>query len=312
MFWDFLGSKDPLGVRLRILKQLLEASKINVRSERNALIVRRDNYSMRFDVIPHDGREKAGNPIQAVVRVVADLPGPVREFLGSEEALDAFNALATLGAFTREGNRRYIGSRLTIYKNEGAWDTLQLPLLMFTAICGAEGMLGGLRRSLSREGDRGGSSSWTNRDLVSVAEHFAGRVKCGVDGLEFAATYQLARSESTPNAGTQATAVFQMLANLPHPDLGGGLFCRLHMPHKVHDVPRLQHLCATLNLMEMAAEDRPPHFGAWCGLEGGLSYVSFLHNALHSVDGIADNMAVWAYARALWANAVLSQMSIRT
>ena len=64
--------------------------------------------------------------------------------------------------------------------------------------------------------------------------------------------------------------------------------------------------------MKMAECDSPPHFGAWCEgrLGGNTAYVSFLPNALYSVNGIALNASIWALHRAQWANRVLASMGV--
>ena len=103
-----------------------------------------------------------------------------------------------------------------------------------------------------------------------------------------------------------------MAADQPHPELGGGLFCLLQLPHELQDHKRLQQLCIELNNMEMAENDLPPHFGAWC--EGKLTnnpaYISFFPNGLYSASGIAVNVALWALNRANWANEVLASLQL--
>ena len=113
--------------------------------------------------------------------------------------------------------------------------------------------------------------------------------------------------------GDQDTALFQLLADQPHPELGGGLSCLLQMPHQFSDEKLVHHFCLQLNNLEMAARDLPPHFGAWCvgKLGNNLAYVSFLPNALHSVSGIAVNAAFWAMSRVQVANAMLASLSVQ-
>jgi len=103
------------------------------------------------------------------------------------------------------------------------------------------------------------------------------------------------------------------MADQPHPELGGGLFCLLQMPHQVRDEERLQKICLQLNKMEMAAQDLPPHFGAWCPgkLGNNPAYVMFIPNALRSAEGIAVNAGFWAMNRAQWANAMLASLGER-
>ena len=203
-------------------------------------------------VSPEEQRESERGPIRAVVRVAAPLPPEFAAFFKTADATISMNSFAALGALTWNGGRVYIGSRLTIYSVEDAWPTLHLPLLLFTTICGAEAILGGVRRSLSGEGDSGGASSWTASDLAQVRQYLSRVAVCTIGGQG-------------------------------------------------------------LNNMEMAARDLPPHFGAWCTgkLGNNPAYLSFLPNALHSVSGIAANVAVWALGRAQMANAVLASLGVR-
>ncbi len=87
------------------------------------------------------------------------------------------------------------------------------------------------------------------------------------------------------------------------------LVCLLQMPHQAPDEPRLLAILNQLNQAEMAADDRPPHFGAWCRgrLANGSNpaYVAFLPNVLHSHDGLALNASLWAERRAQIADAML-------
>ena len=84
------------------------------------------------------------------------------------------------------------------------------------------------------------------------------------------------------------------------------------MPHRITDKAKLLRLSQQLNLMEMAANDLPPHFGAWCegSLGNNLAYVSFLPNPLHDAYGIALNYAIWSLNRSRWANAMLISLGV--
>ncbi|MCE2909020.1 MAG: hypothetical protein O9343_13800 [Burkholderiaceae bacterium] len=199
-------------------------------------------------------------------------------FRGNEASATAvFNNFAALGALHQDGGTIRIGSRLTIYEAEDAWRTLHLPLLAFTTICGSEAILGGMRRAMSNEAPRGGSSRWTERDLAQVEGYLSRLCVCTTDGLGLTAEFGLAEGAHSAIAGDHKTALFQLMADQPHPELGGGLPCLLQMPHQVADESRLQRLCLQLNQMEMAPHDLPPHFGAWC--PGRL--LSVLYAALH-------------------------------
>jgi hypothetical protein len=295
---------------------MLAPTTIKATLKGNALIAQHEHYAIRIEVVPPATRESENGPIRAVVRMITELPAPLMSVFGGKEAAAtaAFNAFAALGALHQDGAAVRIGSRLTIYEAEDAWRTLHLPLLAFTTICGSEAILGGMRRAMANEKPRGGSSRWTERDLAQVEGYMSRLCVCTTGGLGLTAEFGLAEGAGSAIAGDHKTALFQLMADQPHPELGGGRFCLLQMPHRVADEERLQRLCLQLNQMEMAPHDLPPHFGAWCPGRPGNNpaYVSFLPNALHSAAGIAVNTAFWAMTRAQWANAMLASLGVRS
>ena len=57
----------------------------------------------------------------------------------------------------------------------------------------------------------------------------------------------------------------------------------------------------------------PSRIGAWCeGKVRNPAYVSFLPNALYSVNGIAQIASIWALNRAHWANRVLASIEVNS
>ena len=260
-------------------------------------------------------RGAENGPIRAVVRLVTELPKPILSlFQGREaETVAEYNAFAALGCLYVENGIVRIGSRLTIYEAEEAWDTLQLPLLMFTTICGAEAILGALRRSMTNEGQRGGESRWAEHNFEQVEGYLSNLCVCTTGGLGMTAEFGLTDDAMTAAMSDQKTALFQLMADQPHPELGGGLFCLLQMPHQLTDERRLNQVCMQLNSMEMAAHDLPPHFGAWCPgrLGNNPAYLSFLPNPLYAASGIAVDVSLWAMNRAHWANAMLASLGVR-
>ena len=136
---------------------------------------------------------------------------------------------------------------------------------------------------------------------------------CTTGGLGLTAEFGLNEGAVSAAAGDHKTALFQLMADQPHPELGGGLFCLLQMPHQLQDERRLNQVCLQLNNMEMAAHDLPPHFGAWCSgkLGNNPAYISFLPNPLYAASGIAVNSGFWAMNRAQWANAMLASLGVR-
>ena len=315
MFWNKKSDPNPLGVPLGDLLALLQPTSIEASLKGNALIARHEHYTIRIEVVPPATRDSEYGPIRAVVRMITELPKPLLAlFHGKEaESVAAFNAFAALGALYTEQGTVSIGSRLTVYESESAWHTLHLPLLLFTTICGSEAILGGVRRSFRKEEERGGASDWTESDFEQVRAALSRLCVCTTGGLGLTAEFGLSERAVSAAAGDQNTAMFQLMGDQPHPELGGGVFCLLQMPHQLRDEKRLQQMCLNLNNMEMAADNLPPHFGAWCpGRQGNnLGYVSFFPNALHSVSGVAVNAAIWAMNRAQRANAMLASLGVR-
>jgi len=316
MFSNKKRGPNPMGVSLGELFAILAKTSIKATLNENTLLARHDNYTVCLDVVPPDVRESENGPIRAVVRVVTVLPSPVHEglFEGQESsATTAFNRFAALGALYTHDNDVQIGSRLTIYEGEDAWKSLHLPLLVLTTVFGAEAILGGIRRTLMSEDAVGGDSKWTSRDFEQVESYLSRVCACTTGELGLTVEFGLGDGAISAARGDHKTALFQMMADQPHPELGGGLFCLLQMPHQIRDKKRLDRICLQLNKMEMAADDLPPHFGAWCPgrLGDNPAYVTFLPNALHSVQGIAANVSFWAMNRAQWANAMLAALGER-
>ena len=313
MFWKKKANPNPLGVPLGDLLAMLEPTSIKASIEGSTLIARHEHYTMRIEVLPPEDPDSENGPIRAVVRVTTELPKQFSELFKEPEATVGMNAFAALGALSSEHGRVYVGSRLTIYEAEDAWRTLHCPLLLFTTICGTEAILGAMRRTFANEPPRDGESEWTENDFKQVESYLSQLCVCTTGGLGLTAEFGLADGAVSAVAGDHKTALFQEMADQPHPELGGGLFCLLQMPHQIADERRLQQICVQLNNMEMAAHDLPPHFGAWCKgkLGNNLAYVSFFPNALHTASGIAVNAGFWAMNRAQWANVMLASMGIR-
>lgn len=125
------------------------------------------------------------------------------------------------------------------------------------------------------------------------------------------AEFGLSKDSVSAVTGDTDTALFQLIGEQPHPELGGGLLCRLQLTHISSDKKRLNQVCVQLNNMEMAAHDLPPHFGAWCiGEHDNLAYISFYPNRMHDISGIAINTGFWATSRAQWANAILASLGV--
>ena len=149
-------------------------------------------------------------------------------------------------------------------------------------------------------------------DMDEVCGYLSRKSLCTTDGSGLTAEFALRDGAVSAVMGDHDTALWQLAADQPHPEMGGGLFCRLEMPHQAKNAKKLEKLIMRLNRLEWGSQELAPHFGAWCPGRAGMNpaYVSFLPNSLHSIEGIATNVSLWAWYRAGWANAVLASFNI--
>lgn len=276
------------------------------------MVVSQEKYTTRISVLnPPKGRSNNGQ-IRAIVRITTVLPAQMQEVVTAPEMTVVMNRYAALGALTWQRNQVFVGSRLTVYEAEDSWKKLHVPLLLLAVLSGTEAILGAIRRSLYNENGREGNSAWTADDLEQVNHYLSQVCICTVGRKHFTAEIGLEAGNVSATAGHHATALLELMNDEPHPELGGGLFCLLQMPHRLKDHKELMQICVQLNTMEMEAQDQPPHFGAWCAgtLGDNPAYVSFYPNFLHSVDGIAVNAATWAVNRAEWSNRVMESLGV--
>lgn len=309
------ADSGPLGVQLADLLPFLARTSLKAKVVGNTLVVQHEHYQVVVEVIPPEVRETEDGPIKAVVRIKSELPKALLDQCNGKFDIIAttFNGFAALGALTCEGEKTYVGSRLTIYETEDAWDSLHLPLLAFTTICGSEAIMGGARRSMGGQPPRGGNSNWTASHLKGVHAFLSRVCACNASGLGLTAEFGLAAGAGSAMLGHHNTALFQMMANQPHPELGGGLFCLLNMPHSEANKQRHMEICRRLNTLEMGACGLPPHFGAWSagGRGSNFAYVSFIPNSLSVIPGIEQNAAIWALNRARLATGWLGSTGVR-
>jgi hypothetical protein len=158
-----------------------------------------------------------------------------------------------------------------------------------------------------------GASAWTAQDLNLVEFQLSKIFVCSTGDLRLTAQLSLRNGNGSAMFGDHHTALWRIFADQPHPRLGGGLFCLLELPHRIVDESRRDLVLNRLNQMEMAADDQPPHFGAWCRghLGDNPAYVAFFPNVMHALDGIALNASIWALHRAEWADAALAALGVR-
>jgi hypothetical protein len=133
LFWKKKSDPNPLGVPLGDLMTMLRPTSIKARLEDRTLIAQHEHYATRIEVAaPETGRSGSGK-IRAVVRMMTELPTQILELYKEPEARMAMtrslNVSAALSAVSLDGDRAYIGSRLTLSDadDQDAWRTLHLP-----------------------------------------------------------------------------------------------------------------------------------------------------------------------------------------
>lgn len=311
MFWNKKETPSPHGVPLTQLCEILSHTSLKAKRQGDKVTVQHPNFVTQVTVAPPPVRDSENGPIKAIVELKTELPAAIAGALKSEGMASAINAMATLGAITTERGQTYVGSRLTVYEQDDAWN-IHLPLILFSAIGSVESILGAMRRSFSGESDvreRDTESDWSEDDISQVEAYLSRAFLCTTGGLGLTAEFPLSEGSVSAGAGHHDTALWQLFADQPHPEMGGGLFCLLQLPYNFPDEPSLHRALADLNRREMQPHDLPPHFGAWCAGRIGRNpaYVSFLPNALHSARGIAVNVSFWAANRATWAQRTLAK-----
>jgi hypothetical protein len=105
---------------------------------------------------------------------------------------------------------------------------------------------------MTNQGQRGGTSKWTERAFAQVEGYLSQMCLCTTRGLGLTAEFGLNEGAVSAVAADHKTALFQPMADQPHPELGGGLFCLLQVPHQLKDEHRLNQVCLQLNKHEIA------------------------------------------------------------
>jgi hypothetical protein len=303
---------SPRGVPLKELEDALAATTLSVSRKGNALIVQHEKLTTYVEVVAPANPESENGPISAVVTIKTPLPKEFSKYLKTPGIVSGMNSMATMGAVTIDSKRHFIGSRLTVYEKDDAWN-VQFPLILFAIIAGVDSILGATGRAMSNGPQGAGESDWTENDLEFVQSHLSRICVCSGGGRGLTAEFGLKSDAVSAGLGHHETALWQLIGDQPHPEVGGGLLCLLQLPHQIDDEVKLDQAIAELNRMEMALHDLPPHFGAWCrgNLGNNPAYVSFLPNALHATNGIALNASAWAFHRAHSADAMLVALGAR-
>jgi hypothetical protein len=306
-------SPTPRGVPLDRIEEALKQTTLKPSREGDTLIVKHDRLVTRVDVLAPMVSETVDGKLAAIVTIKTELPSDFSSIFIKPAMVSMVNSLATLGAVTEEKEKYFVGSRLTVYEGEDAW-RVQFGLMLFSVIVSTDTIVGAIRKILAKEDPRvAGPSAWTSQDFELAESYLSKRCVCTTGGLGLTAEFGIRAGQYSAAAGHHYTALWEMKADQPHPEMGSGLFCLLNMPHEIKDKGKLDNVLSELNRLEMQGNDLPPHFGAWCrGVrDTNPAYVSFLPNALHGSNGIAINMSFWAMSRAQMADSMLLTMGIR-
>jgi len=308
-----MASNNGTAPILDQLAAFLAGTTLTTSRERGVLVVKHEHFATRVEIVPGDGSDSPMGPIEAVVQIRTDLPEEMARMIAQNPKLGRLmNRMASCGALTFDGERPFIGSRLTILKSDNAWN-IQAPMILTAIIGAAEAMLSGTKKALLGQAGGTGKSVWQARDFEQLEGRFSAQCVCFSDEVGFSAEFPLRLGAASATVGDAATALWKITSDEPHPVAGGGIFCALELPHRLTNVERLAQILAQLNRFEMQPQSLPPHFGAWCvgTLEHNPAYVSFLPNPLHDLaPGIAANITAWASARAQWANITLASMGV--
>ena len=312
MFFKKL-SPSPRGVPLGGLEDALKQTTLRPSRDGDTLIVKHERLVTRVEVSAPETAETVDGKISAIVTVKTELPAEFSSLFAKPALISMVNSMATLGAVTADKGKHFVGSRLTVYEGEDAWK-VQFGLILFSVIAAADTIMGATQKMFTEAPPReSGPSAWTEGDFEFAKSYLSRVCVCTTGGLGLTAEFGIRAGEVSAAAGHHYTALWQMIADQPHPEIGSGLFCLLNMPHEISDKDKLDKLIAELNRLEMQGNDLPPHFGAWCRgrRDTNPAYVSFLPDALHGSDGIALNMSIWAMSRAQIADAMLRTMGVR-
>ena len=299
---------------LENLQAMLQSTTISATIEDSILFADHGEHVTVVESIDAANQDPEAERIQEILLIKTKFSGEIKKAIknNSQILIPLVNRFASLGAVFIEKDEVFLGSRLTIFEGDDAWPSLQLPLCLFTIIASFEGTRGALIRDLKKQDPIGGESNWTQDDFQYTKDRLSQLSFCNISSSGLVAEFSLREGEISAITGSNATSLLKLRSDQPHPELGGGLFCLLEMPHRITDKAKLLRLSQQLNLMEMAANDLPPHFGAWCegSLGNNLAYVSFLPNPLHDAYGIALNYAIWSLNRSRWANAMLISLGV--
>ena len=251
---------------------------MDARFEKGALLISRGPLLTAVRVFPATGTNAEGtedNPAVANAQVITLMtPGLASTLKETPGMMNQLNGLACGGALARnEHGDFYVGSRVTLFQKEGAWEEVLLPLLRGSILYGVSGILSGAMAMMQNgKKEQGEPSAWTGEDLQQAASLIPESCKHTCTDTLLSVEFSL---------GDGVPALLCMDASVTHPGMGSGLLSTLTLPLAKAGAQEREKVVMTLNRLEMYRESRAQHFGAWCWQENdALRYVSFFPNVM--------------------------------
>jgi len=134
-------------------------------------------------------------------------------------------------------------------------------------------------------------SAWTLSDLSGTHQSIDKDGRLGENSIHFRLS----------ELGDLGWPIVEFRNDLPHPKLGGGLFCLLTMPYQIGNVSTRDQAANYLNgNVHTAPTSTPDLLGAWCAGRNDqeLCYSAFLPNSLYGVRNLIPavmlNLETWA------------------
>ena len=299
---------SPHGFPLSELADLLaKLNSIEISREGDVLEVLRGGLKINVEVLAPPSPQRTIAKISSVVTVKSSLNGDLGSIPNLRGVLGHYNRMATLGSLTEDQNDLFIGSRLTVFEGENVWSP-QMRLVLAAIMLAPKSMRRVITESMEHYLHQPEDSSWPEADFVQAHANTKQHCVCTVAGKQLTAEFPVRFDASSAAVRQGDTALWQINGEQSHPGVGGGLCCQVRLPYEFHTRAELDDWISHLNRMEMASNELPPHFGAWCRGDLGNKpiYVSFLPDALHEIKGIATSASLWAMQRAEWASAMLA------
>jgi hypothetical protein len=266
----------------------------------------------RLNVRPVDHEAIDGSRVTDVVTIHTDLPGFPLAGSGAERGLSALNMNAVMSALVPREQVVRLVNRLSVFEREHECWNLYIPMLGFAIVSQSDAFYRTARRVASPKDDRlegtmlpdsDKPSRWDAQDF-EAAQELLDRHGILANSSATGLTAEVAWDEGAVSQierffGRQPgrTSLLRLTAKERHPALGTGLLCRLTLPVSYPEETLPKAACR-LNLLEVAAIEAPPFFGAWTvdPETSSLTYVTFWPNLLYR-RGVAANLTSWMVAR---------------